>query len=104
MMNGINIDLSAIIQAVIGLLAALITYRVLPWIKSKTNIEQQTVMHIAVRTLVFAAEQIFGKGKGTEKLEYVKDRLIEKGFDIDVDAIEAAVLELRLEESYELAN
>lgn len=88
-----NIDLTPIIQAVIGLLAALITYKLLPWIKSKTTVEQQTALNIAAKTLVFAAEEIYGSGNGAEKFDYVVMKLQERGFDADPVAINAAVRE-----------
>lgn len=85
------INLTPIIQALIGLLAALITYRLIPWIKAKTSNEQQAAFRALVKVLVFAAEQIYGAGKGHEKMEYVKKHLEYAGFSIDVAEIEAAV-------------
>lgn len=85
------IDLTPIINAIIALIAAIIAYKVIPWIKAKTNNEQQTLLEATVRTLVFAAEQIYGAGNGNEKMQYVSGKLKEKGFKVDVDAIEAAV-------------
>lgn len=85
------IDLTPIINAIIALIAAVIAYKVVPWIKAKTSNEQQALLEATVRTLVFAAEQIYGAGNGNEKMQYVSDKLKEKGFNVDVDAIEAAV-------------
>ena len=93
-----NIDLTPICQAIVTLLAALITYKLIPWIKSKTTDQQQANLAAAVRVLVFAAEQLFGAGKGEEKIEYVRSHLALKGFDVDDQAIrneiEAAVYAL----------
>lgn len=89
-----TIDLTPVLQAVIGLLAALITYRLVPWIKARTTNEQQTLLRATIRTLVFAAEQIYGAGGGDEKMEYVQEELKWRGFDVDLAAIEAAVREL----------
>lgn len=97
------IDLTDIIQAVIALIVALITYKVIPWIKAKTTESQQAMLMATVRTLVYAAEQMYGAGKGDEKLQYVKQKLEEKGFDVDVDAIEAAVKEITIEITKEKA-
>lgn len=85
------IDLTPIFQAIIALLAALVTYKLIPWIRSKTTQSQQEMMRAMVKTFVFAAEQIYGAGKGKEKLEYVKAALAEAGFDVNLDEIEAAV-------------
>lgn len=97
-----NIDLTPIIQAIIALIAALITYKLLPWIKARTSAEQQAILLTATRTLVFAAEQVYGPLKGKEKLEYVKLKLAEQGYKVDVDAIEAMVKEMSFEAPYEL--
>ena len=86
-----NINLTPIVEAVIALLAALITYKLIPWIKSKTTAQQQANMTAVIKMLVFAAEQIYGANSGAEKLQYVKERLIERGYDIDLPAIESAV-------------
>lgn len=89
-----TIDLTPIIQAFIGLLAAIITTRIMPWLKSKTTAQQQENMRMAVRTLVYAAEQIYGAGRGNEKLNYVKNELLMRGFEVDIQAIEASVKEM----------
>ena len=88
-----NIDITPIIQAIIALLAAIITFRLIPWIKASTTETQQTNIRTAVKVLVFAAEQLYGAGKGKEKLKYVQDRLAKQNILVDVDEIEAAVAE-----------
>lgn len=88
-----NIDLTPILQAIIALLAALVTYKLIPWIKAKTTSEQQTMMKATVKTLVYAAEQIYGAGNGEAKLDYVIQQLNGKGFTVDRAEIEAAVKE-----------
>ena len=62
-----TIDLTTIINAIIALLAALVTYRLIPWIKARTTTEQQAQLKAAIKVAVFAAEQIFGAGHGEEK-------------------------------------
>lgn len=97
------IDLTPIFEAILALLAALVTYKLIPWIKSKTTAEQQALLTATVKTLVYAAEQLYGAGKGKEKFTYVRQKLQEKGFDVDVDAIEAAVKEITIEIAKEKA-
>ena len=89
-----SIDLTPIVQAVIALLAALVTYKLVPWIKARTTAEQQAMLGAMVRTLVYAAEQLYGAGHGAEKLDYVIAELRARGFDADRAAIEAAVREM----------
>ena len=90
-----TIDLTPIFQAVIALLAALVTYKLIPWIRSKTTKQQQDNLMAAAKIAVFAAEQIYGAAKGDEKLEYAMEALKKAGFTIDKtlarEAIEKAV-------------
>ena len=90
----LNIDLTQIVVAVIGLLSALITYRLIPWIKTNTNEKQQALIKAAVQTAVFAAEQIYGAGEGEKKFDYAINWLRDHGYDVDKNDIEAAVYEL----------
>lgn len=85
----------------IALIGAIITYIVIPYIRSKTTVEQQKTVEFWVRVAVNAAEQIFSNPKmGTTKKEYVLKFLQEKGFNVsetDLDTlIEAAVKELNI--------
>ena len=88
------INLTPVVQAVITLLATLITCWLIPWIKARTTAQQQETMRALVRTLVFAAEQIYGEGKGQMKLQYVEQKLKAAGYTVNADEIEAAVCEL----------
>lgn len=88
------IDFTPILQAVIALLAAIITYKLIPWIKANTTAKQQDLLQATVHTLVYAAEQIYGAGAGKEKLEYVREQLELRGYTVDLAAIEASVKEL----------
>lgn len=94
------IDLTPIFQALIGLLAAVVTVKVIPWIKAKTTAEQQQKMLAAAKTAVYAAEQMLGPGFGKNKLEQVRVWLIAQGYDVNsqsiISAIEAAVQQLSL--------
>lgn len=85
------IDLTPILQAIFALMAALITYKLIPWIKAKTTQEQQNLLLSVTSVLVFAAEQIYGAGRGKEKLDYVIGELEERGFTADRAAIEAVI-------------
>ena len=88
------VDLTGIIQAVLALIAALVTYKLIPWLKAKTNESQYALLTATVKSLVYAAEQLYGAGKGAEKLAWVEQELIDRGFTIDTAAIEAMVKEM----------
>ena len=86
-----NIDLTPLLQAVIALAAAIVTGMLIPWIKARTNNQQQIFLKATVDILVGAAEQLYGESKGPEKLAYVKAEMEKRGFTVDVAAIESAV-------------
>ena len=93
------IDITPILEAVATLAVALITTFVVPYIKSKTTLEQQTQLNAWVKIAVTSAEQVYeGPGQGDKKKVYVLSWLKSHGIVVDedkVDAmIEAAVYEL----------
>lgn len=93
------IDLTPLANALIMVLAVLITVYLIPWIKSQTTEKQREEINAWVKIAVQAAEQLYkGAGKGEEKKAYVLDYLNKKGFTIDTESIdkmiEAAVLEI----------
>ena len=92
-----TIDLTSIANAVIALIAAIITAFVIPWIRSKTTAAQFEKIKMWVTVAVEAAEQLY-TGRGAEKKAYVVEFLNSKGFKIDAETldklIEAAVFNL----------
>ena len=86
-----TINLTPIFEAVLGLLAAIITYKLIPWIKSKTTVEQQKTLFAAYKVAIFAAEQLYGAGHGSEKLDYAVKYLEEKGIKVDRALLESLV-------------
>lgn len=61
------------------------------WLKARTTEEQRRLLYELTESLVAAAEQLFGAGRGKEKLDYVMEGLAKRGMTADVDLIEAAV-------------
>lgn len=92
------IDLTPLVQAVVTVISALVAYMLVPWIKAKATTAQYEYLLLVVRTLVFAAGKLYETGKIGNKLMYVQEKLRKRGFDLDIDAIEAMVKELDLEE------
>ena len=86
-----NIDLTPIFQAFIALLAAIITYKVIPYIKSKVSKQQYENLTAAAKVVVFAAEQMYKSGENDKKLDYAVESLTNAGFSLNADAIRAAV-------------
>lgn len=94
-----NIDITPIVEAIVALIAALITAFVIPWLKSKLTAEKLEKIKLWVQIAVEAAEQLYtGSGRGAEKKAYVVDFLNSKGYTLDPDSldklIEAAVFNL----------
>ena len=87
---GMKIDLTALLQAVIMLLSALITYRLIPWLKSKTSEQQFANLEAAARVAVYAAEQLYHSGHNDSKIKYAMDQLRSAGFDFDETTLRAA--------------
>ena len=74
------IDLTPVFQAVIALAVAVVTAFVIPWIKSKTTMQQREMLLSITSCLVYAAEQMYGAGHGDEKLAYVISQLENTGY------------------------
>lgn len=98
-----------IVSAASGLVTILFIIPVILAIRSANRIAESiraenrlADVMLLTRIYVFAAEQIYGKGKGAEKLEYVKKALAQEGVETDGREqlrmramIEAAVRELK---------
>ena len=101
-----TIDLTQIILAVITLLFGIFMRYVIPGAKEKLNKDQLELLQIAVKTGVYAAEQLYNSDQGKEKRQYVIDYLKEHGYIVDPEKIEdpvramieAAVKELHIEQ------
>lgn len=97
-------DLTPIVNAVIALIAAIVTTFLIPWIKSKIDAAKLAQIVEWVGIAVRAAEQIYNEsGMGEKKKQYVLDFLASKGFTLDPNSInamiEAAVKELNIEQN-----
>ena len=92
-------NITPIIEAVVALIAAVISCFLIPYIKSKYGAEKLAEIEKWVKIAVKAAEQLFaGEGRGEEKKAFVVEFLGQKGFSLDAGSldkmIEAAVLEM----------
>ena len=85
------IDLTQLIQAVIAVLCALITGRLVPWIKANTAQKQQAMLQAATDTAVYAAQQLYKTSVIQDRLEYATRWLEGRGFTADRGMIEASV-------------
>lgn len=86
------INLTPALNAVIALVASLITAFLIPWIKANTTEKQREQLFNWAKIAVNAAEQIYiGPGRGEEKKEYVMQFLADKGYTADLNEVEAVI-------------
>ena len=83
-----TIDLTQIILAVITLLFGLLMRYVVPNIKSKTSANQMELIRAAVKSAVYAVEQLYKSKPGQEKKQLVIEFLKEQGYILDDMQIE----------------
>ena len=97
-------DLTAVAQAMIALVTALIGLVAVPWLQAKFDAEEVADFLRWVEIGVAAAEQLYAVNDGAKKKNYVVNFLKERGFTVDSgeieNAIEAAVLQLHKELYY----
>lgn len=86
-----NINLTQIILAVITLIFGILMRYVIPNIKAKTTADQLELIRAAVKTAVYAVEQLYKSKPGQEKKQLVIDWLKEQGYDLDDKEIESTI-------------
>ena len=103
------IDITPIVEGIIGLVVAIISAIIIPkirvWVNNNLTVKQIDIIKIIVQSAVQAAEQIYinsdksGSSKKKYVMEYAKNKLAEIGLTIDEKEIEVyleqAVLELK---------
>ena len=98
-----NLDLTQIVVALIGLLGIIITSVVVPMVKANTSVKTQTIITNIIKTAVYAAQQIYTPEQWREKKEFAMDQVLkgleQYGIALDTesvsDAIEAALKEIK---------
>ena len=85
-------DITPIVEAILALVAVVITSIVIPYIKKRTTTEQQKELVAWVKIAVTAAEQIYvGSGRGPEKKLYVVEWLADRNITVDTNQIDALI-------------
>lgn len=82
---------TTIFEAVLALMAVIITGYLVPYIKSKTSAEEQSSISAWIDVAVAAAEQLLGSGMGDEKMAYVVEYLAKLGIEVTSEEIESSV-------------
>lgn len=95
------IDVTPLANALIMVLAVLITVYLIPWIKSQTTEKQRKEVEARVKIACAAAEQLYHTDMIQDRKQYVVEFLAKKNLKINPDEldkmIEAAVLEINKE-------
>lgn len=90
-----QLDLTQIVVALIGLMGLVITSVIVPLIKSKLTEAQWQMIEAYAIAGVQAAEIIIGAGKGDEKFvwakEYIEAQCKAHGIKIDMDTVQVAI-------------
>lgn len=93
-----TIDMTKIVLAVIGLLAAIVTKFLIPLLQTKLKLDkskltenQAYLLRLAISTAVTAAEQLYKSEEGQKKKAYVLAQLESQGYKVDGAAIDAAI-------------
>ena len=103
------IDITPIVEGIIGLVVAIISAIIIPkirvWVNNNLTVKQIDIIKIIVQSAVQAAEQIYARSEkaGSSKkkfvMEYAKSKLAEIGLTINEKELEVyleqAVLELK---------
>lgn len=94
-------DYTEIIKSIVGLIVAVLSAFLIPYIKSKYNQAQLDKWADIIDIGVAAAEQLYNSAQGKEKKAYVLKYLKDKGILLDAETIEnmieASVLRLHAE-------
>lgn len=98
-MPTVTIDITKVVELLVGLCSVLITTVLIPWLKTKLSAEQEAATMTLITLAVTAAEQVYSDPQmGQEKKEFVIDWLAKRGVKLDGEKldtmIEAAVYEL----------
>ncbi len=86
-----QVDLTQIILAIIALLGTVVTTFVIPLLREKLSEKQQETLNKLIDIGVYAADQLYNMEQTAEKKSYVQNLLIEKGYNVDLESIDAAI-------------
>ena len=86
-----TIDLTQIILAVLTLIFGLLMRYVIPSIKQKTTKDQMELIRAAVKSAVYAVEQLYKSKPGQEKKQIVLEFLRDQGYLIDDKQVETEI-------------
>lgn len=85
------IDITPIIEALIGVAVTAITVFLIPWLRERFGNEKLAKAQGWVQIAVLAAEKLYGAGNGDQKLEYAEAFLAQHKIKLDTAELIALV-------------
>lgn len=97
------IDLTPLVEAIIGLAATAITVFLIPWLSARFGNEKLEKARGWVQIAVYAAEKLYGAGNGDQKLAYAEQVLAKHKIKLDTVTLKAMIdAEIRKMEQSEI--
>ena len=84
-------SINEIVSIVLKVVCFILVAFVIPVLKKKYTREQLEDVNNTIHMYVEAAEQIFGVDQGTEKKQWVQERLKASGIDVNLAAVDAEI-------------
>lgn len=85
------IDLTPLVEALLGFAVTAITVFLIPWVKERYGNETLEKARSWVQIAVYAAEKAYGAGHGDEKLAYAEQFLAERKIKLDLSTLKAMI-------------
>lgn len=85
------IDFTPLAEALITLAVTAITVFLIPWLRERYGNETLAKAQSWVQVAVYAAEKLYGAGRGDEKLAYAEEVLAQHKIKLDTDTLKALI-------------
>lgn len=95
------IDLTGVCEAVLTLLAALVTSVAVPLIRAHTSAKGRLALEAVYRTAVYGAQQLYKAGAITDRLSCAEQWIRAQGYTVDRTRLEAHVKQLNIDTAFE---
>lgn len=85
------IDLTPLVEALMGLAVTAITVFFIPWLRERYGNETLEKARNWVQIAVYAAEKVYGAGNGDQKLAYAEEVLAQHKIKLDTATLKTLV-------------
>lgn len=84
-------ELTEVLLVIVALAGAALSVFLVPWLKAKTSVTEMAELLTWVEIAVQFSQQLFHSLDGEKRLEYALEFLADKGYDVNLPEIRAAV-------------